>query len=397
MAKRGENIYKRKDGRYEGRYVRGHSVEGKTLFGYIYAYTYAEVKQSLTLAKAASKQAEPVRFIGKGTLGEFLLWWLKNVMRERVKASTYAQYQERIIHHIIPALGGVAVCKLSTEQVQEFVNVLSGKGLAASTTINIARLLRSAMQKAVELHVASVNPCDDVTLPNFEIKTRRALDRTEQVQLEQMAANAGKNVDIGVFLALYGGLRIGELCALRWRDFDLFSGTLTVRSTLQRIRNFEGGAAKTVLAESAPKSKRSMRQIPLPADVADKLRRYGKDAFGDNFILTDSIKPLEPRTLRARFDKIANNAGLSIPFHSLRHTYAARCLEHNFDIQTLSELLGHATANTTLTVYAHSVLEHKRLLTSRLCILSKIYEPSNEPSFASTAHKIKPCAASVSM
>ena len=104
--------------------MRGHCVNGKTLFGYIYAYTYAEVKQALTLAKASTKQAAPVRSIGNGTLGGFLLWWLKNVMRERVKVSTYAQYQERIFHHIIPALGGIAVYKLSKEQVQGFVNAL---------------------------------------------------------------------------------------------------------------------------------------------------------------------------------------------------------------------------------------------------------------------------------
>jgi integrase len=379
MAKRGENIYKRKDGRYEGRYIKGREADGRPFFGYVYSHRYEEVKTALTLAKAASKQEEPVRLIGKGGMGEWLPFWLEHTSKEQVKPSTYAQYHERVYRHLIPALGEVPVSRLTRAQVQELVWELSGKGLAAATVSSIAGILCSAMKKAAELRLTMKNPCENLILPRSECKERRALDRAEQIRLEKRLSFGGESVETGVLLSLYAGLRIGEICALRWRDIDLFGGSLTVRGTLQRMKNL-GSGPKTVLLEGPPKSRRSHRSIPLPAALTDKLRRRAKSA--DCYVLTGSSEPIEPRTLRARFSKLAAQAGLDIPFHSLRHTYATRCLELNFDVQTVSELLGHSGASTTMRVYAHSVFGHKRLLTERLSILSETDEPSNEPSEA---------------
>ena len=212
-----------------------------------------------------------------------------------------------------------------------------------------------------------------------------------------------------MFLSLI--LRVGEVCALRWRDIDLSAGILTVRSSVQRIKNIEDGAAKTILLESMPKSRSSLRHIPLPDDLIKKLRRVRNEAIGqglsggrkglsgdnnglsggskglnkgkqdltgnskglsgDSYVLTGNSKPMEPRTLRARFKVIADKAGLNVSFHALRHSYATRCLEYNFDIQTLSELLGHSNVSVTMKVYAHSVFDHKKQLTGRIRILSE--------------------------
>jgi integrase len=385
MARRGENIYKRKDGRYEGRYIKGRSMEGKARFGYVYGYIYAEVKATLTLAKAAARQSAPVRIIGKGSLADFLCFWLENVMYERVKTSTYAQYHERIYTHIVPMLGQIPVCRLTKEQAQAFVNGLSEKRLSHTTVRSIAGVLCSAMKKAVELRLASVNPCVDLSLPQGETKERRALDRSEQIRLERLLPLGGHKTELGVLIALYAGLRIGEICALRWRDIDLSSDTLTVRGTLQRVKNLGKQGPKTKIVEGTPKSKRSKRIIPLPAGLAEKLRSYRNDTPASCYILSGSEIPIEPHTFRKRFNRLSVQAGLDVSFHTLRHTFATRCLEHNFDIQTVSELLGHATASVTIQVYAHSVFEHKRLLTSRVHILSEVYKPSNEPSAAVSA------------
>jgi integrase len=379
MARRGENIYKRKDGRYEGRYIKGRNISGKPVFGYVYARSYAETKQILTLAKASSERRENVQIVGNGTLADFLSVWLNSTIRERVKLSTYAQYHARIHQYILPALGRIPVSRLTKEQVLAFIRELQVRSLAASTIRNIMGVLCLAMKYAADSRLTIANPCDRLALPQPDVSERRALERTEQVKLEQLLTYADSSVALGVLLSLYTGLRIGEICALRWDDVDLAARTLTVRSTLQRIQSFGDYRSKTVLVTGSPKSKRSFRCIPLPAGLTDRLRSCAKEGY----VLSGSETPVEPRTLRARFAKLREKIGLNVPFHTLRHTYATRCLEYNFDIQTVAELLGHSTANTTMKIYAHSVSEHKRMLTERIQFLSEIDKPSNKPSKAS--------------
>lgn len=379
MARRGENIYKRKDSRYEGRYIRGRQIDGKAIFGYVYGRTYAEVKQALTMAKASGGGDTSLCLIDGGNLEDYLNYWLEQVVKDRVKYSTYAQYQERVRSYILPALGNVAVANLSGAQVQCFVDSLKERSLASSTIRNIVGLLRMAMQKALSLHLTRGSPCNELILPPLETKELRVLDQLEQIRLEQQAESAEASIKIAVFLSLYTGLRIGELCALHWEDVDTAKGILTVRRTLQRVRHFEG-TAKTSLVEGKPKSKRSQRQIPLPRQIADKLNQHRNGAPNAFYVLTNATNPLEPRAVRAKFKRLCTKAELSLPFHALRHSYATRCLELNFDIQALSELLGHANANVTMKVYAHSILEHKRQLTGRIHVLSERSEPSNEPS-----------------
>jgi len=379
MAKRGENIYKRKDGRYEGRYIKGRHPNGKPFFGYIYGYTYAQVKTGLITAKAAASRNKLIRTIGKGSLAELLVYWLEEIKRGNVKPSTYAQYHHRIYKQIIPSIGMIAVFRLNKEQVQVFTNRLVKDGLAPSTIKNVVGLLDSAMKYACDYKLTTVNPCIGLTLPSAEKSERKALDRMEQLRLERLLPACEKGLEKAVVLALYSGLRIGEACALRWKDIDLFSGTLAVRGTLQRVKAFEG-ASKTKIVLGAPKSQSSQRTIPLPPEVTNRLRKWSAGMNRDSFVLTDHDAPMEPRTLRARYKRAAKRADINAPFHALRHTFATRCLENNFVIQTLSELLGHASAQTTMKVYTHSVLAHKRLLIGRIRILSEEYEPSNEPS-----------------
>ena len=385
MARRGENIYKRKDGRYEGRYIKGYRLSGKPFFGYRYAYTYAEVKAALNVAKAAVGPNKLIRTVGKGSLAELLVYWLERVKRASIKPSTYAQYHHRIYKAIIPAMGPLPVYRLKKEQVQGFADQLTGSGLSPTTVKNILGLLGSVMRYACEHQLAFVNPCMGVTLPTAETPGCRALSRVEQLRLERLLPADRTGPEQAVLLALYTGLRIGEVCALRWRDIDLFSGILTVRGTVQRIKTFREGA-KTHIALGTPKSRSSQRTIPLPPELIRRLCRWRAGVSDSCFVLTETTAPAEPRTLRARYTRLARKAGIHVSFHALRHTFATRCLENSFDIQTLSELLGHASAQTTMRVYAHSILAHKRLLVERLHILSEEYEPSNEPSQTAAAY-----------
>lgn len=378
MAKRGENIYKRKDGRYEGRYIKGRKIDGKPIFGYIYAYSYAQVKSSLQMVKASLGNRTSLKIIGKGSFGEFMNYWLCSVIKPKVKPSTFAQYYDRVHKHVIPSLGGIAVCKMSKTDVQEFINRLEQKNLAASTIRNIAGTLFSAIKKARELSLLEEDPCLDIKLPENTNKKSAVLSRKEQLELEKKALASEDSVQLAVFLALYSGLRIGEICALKWKEIDLKQGTVTVERTLQRVRNVEGGDVKTLLIEGSPKSHKSRRTVPLPKGLTAYLKSFNKSTH--LYVLSGTAVPVEPRRLRSQFKKLIAQTGLDIHFHCLRHTYATRCLENHFDIQTISELLGHSNAGVTMDIYAHSAMEHKRMLTGRVKVLSENYKPSNEPS-----------------
>jgi len=387
MAKRGENIYKRKDGRYEGRYIVGRKACGKPRFGYIYDYTYSAVKARLTLAKAVASHSESLRTLGDGTAAAFVRYWLENCAAPRVKQSTYVRYCERVDSYIAPHFGEQQLRRIDESQIAAFIKMLEARNLAPSTIAGVARLLKSILAKALELHLLTSNPCANMVLPEEREREIRVLSRSEQAALEAHAANDKSCVRLGVFLSLYTGLRIGEICALRWRDVDFAFGDVHVRRTLQRIKVIDEKNAKTTLLESEPKSKRSRRVVPMPHGLVTMLAEHRAAAERDAYVLSGSTTPLEPRTLRAQFKRVTEKLGVALPFHSLRHTYATRCLENHFDIQALSELLGHSNSAITSKIYAHSVSEHKRGLVSRIDVLSETNKPSNKPSAATKSGK----------
>lgn len=157
---------------------------------------------------------------------------------------------------------------------------------------------------------------------------------------------------------MYMGLRIGELCALKWEDVDLEKREITVSKTIQRIQ-VRNGKRRTKLVITEPKSANSMRIIPIPECLAELLKQFKNNA--DCFVLSDNKKPVEPRTMQYRFAKILRNADLpSVHFHSLRHLFATNCIALGFDVKTLSEILGHSSIEVTLSRYVHSSMDRKR-------------------------------------
>jgi integrase len=184
----------------------------------------------------------------------------------------------------------------------------------------------------------------------------------EQRKLEAAAKASGGNDQVSILLCLYTALRIGEVCALQWDDVDLDTGMLHVRQTLQRVRVAEAGpgAPKTRLMFLPPKTESSVRSIPLPPVLVALLRRH-KGTGNSKFVLSCEGGPMEPRTLQYHFKKLLAQAGLrDVNFHTTRHTFVARALEHDMDVKTISEILGHASPVFTMKRYAHSHEEHKR-------------------------------------
>ena len=157
------------------------------------------------------------------------------------------------------------------------------------------------------------------------------------------------------------GLRIGEVCALQWDDIDVASGVIHVSKTIQRIYLVDGQEKYTELIIDKPKTKNSIRDIPMTRDLLALVRPLKKIVRGDFYVITNAATPTEPRTYRSYFNKIQKELGLpKMRFHGLRHSFATRCIESKCDYKTVSVLLGHSNISTTLNLYVHPNMEQKR-------------------------------------
>lgn len=349
MAKRGENIYLRKDGRWEGRYIVGRKQNGKPRFGYVYGKKYMEVKRELTMLKAQCAQCPDLALVyGNGTLAEWMDYWLEKLTRPYIGETTYGTYKNQIKTHITPQLGETILYKLKPNDIQDLVNEKK-EYLSAGMLHNVYRLLRSAMKAAQEKGMIRDNPCVGIKLPKNRAKTPRVLSRKEQQRLEREAVHTGA---IEYLLCLYTGIRLGELCALRWSDVNFETGAIYVRGTMKRV----GGEA--ILG--APKSGNSEREVPVPAFVLKMLRTRMEQTGGLDFVFGTRGKAASMRTMQARLKALTKRIGLKgVHMHTLRHTYATRCLENRIGVETLSDLLGHSGPQITLKYYAHCTRENK--------------------------------------
>lgn len=366
MSRKGENIYKRKDGRWEGRYIRSYGENGKPKYGYVYAATYRETKQKLEERKSWGEGVQLGDIPNCNTpYGEVLDAWLQST-RINIKESTYARYFRLIETHIRLALGKYPVCKISTQLLEGFIRDqldsgrLDGKGgLSPKMVTDILTIIKSSMEYARYNGFDIICDLRRLTIKKKE-KEMRVLTQAEQSALVNVLLADTDRYKFGVLLSLYTGIRIGELCALRWEDISITAATLKVRKTMQRIQDTSVGATtKTKVIITEPKSQCSARDIPLPqfiVDTAQKLVDHPKA-----FVLSgDKNKYVEPRTMQNHFKAYVKESKIEdANYHALRHTFATRCIEVGFEIKTLSEILGHANVNITLNRYVHSSFDLK--------------------------------------
>ncbi len=364
MSRKGENIYRRKDGRWEGRYIRGRKQDGKAVYGYVYAKTYYDVKRKLTMAIVDLEYKEKEKKEINVTVYDFALSWLSDI-KIQVKQSTYMRYKNIINNYLFVEFHGIMMKNLTAECLRNHCNHLleSGgvrkKGLSPKTVADILSLIRNILKYAQENGWQTACSGKEVVIKQIP-KEMCVLHLTEQKILCEYLSDHISERNIGILLCLFIGLRIGEICALKWEDISLTEKTIHVHHTIQRIQIEGNSNKKTKVIITTPKSKCSIRTIPIPDNIINILNKISPNQCG--FLLTGTEKKyVEPRTMQNHLKKVLESASLrSVNFHALRHTFATRCVEVGFDIKSLSEILGHANVNITMNRYVHPTMDLKR-------------------------------------
>ena len=354
MARHGENIYHRKDGRWEGRYCTGMRPDGRRIYKSVYGKRYTDVRRELAIQRALLYPQQECPRNDDVRFEERTAYFLEYKVRPFVKETTLVGYRRLIVRHLVPAFGGMLLNELEPEDLQRYFSMQRGV-LSSGTIGNIFSLLRTILRDAYADGKLSRQVWQNVRLPKDEKAPVRVLDRSEQTEVENLSLAQGR---FEFILCLYTGIRLGELCALQWEDVDLEGRRLTIRHGMQRVS--PGGDSHVTMG--TPKSSSSQRVIPLPpflcGMLAEMRSRAGADA---RFVIPGRDgKSCDMRTIQTRFQRLTDELGIAgAHVHTLRHTFATRCLECGVGIETLCALLGHSTATVTLRYYAHSTPQQR--------------------------------------
>lgn len=359
MSRRGENIFKRKDGRWEGRYKTGIKDNGWAKYSSVYAHSYSECSQKLQAAKNGCISKK-----NSITVGRLFEQWLES-KKNTVKKSTYVNYITLYDRYIKPYFEDVKAEILTAFTVNRHISELlenGGKnksGLSANTVQAVIVLLKSVMVYGSDVYGIK-NQIRKVSLPRTESKAVETFTKQE-MEVIRRHIRLGNSSDMGILLCLYTGMRIGEICALKWSDIDLNLQLISVNKTMYRIKNPAENSPKTIVIIDTPKSRSSIREIPIPTFMIDELANMKKNYSGDSYFLTGNKRYLEPRAYRERYKSFLKSASIQYRnFHVLRHTFATECIACGVDVKTVSELLGHSSVKITLDRYVHSSMENKR-------------------------------------
>ena len=301
------------------------------------------------------------------TVGGFLDSWLETVIKGSVRYSTYTSYKGYINNHINRFIGDDALAETKPANIQEFVSKLIEDGRIGARTIGIiVRLMSHAFSYAEDYELILRNPCRRIRLPKVEEEEVEIFDNTEQTRIEKAVLNSGDNRNYGVLLTLYTGLRIGELCALKWENVDFGNKCLYIRKSLNRAERNDGSGKKTMMVECEPKTKKSKRIIQLPDFIIKILRKLKSESNSQYVFSMKNGKFVHPRTMQMLHKKLLAAAGVSYNnFHVLRHTFATRA-GANGDAKTVSDTLGHSNAMITVNRYMHSQREQKQRMMNGL-------------------------------
>lgn len=361
MPRRGDNIRKRTDGRWEGRY-RVISEDGRKRYLSVYGKTYGEVKEKISAemylsGRADSAVLQPVQISGNPQVCDIdfcvlMEEWLGEVEQNR-KYSTYVKYKKLYTCHIQNVFSSDKLSQMTNGYIQTHLAALE---ISDATRQNVLAVMKQALRYAEKQYgypMPSLMGCTMQKRPH----SIEVMDRMEQIRLIQFLNSDMDISKAGIYLCLFTGIRLGEVCSLKWADIDQNRGLLHVNRTVQRIESKEG-PTKTVLLESPPKSVFSKRIIPMSDSLLSLLIKFKRE--GQEYVLQKN-RPMEPRTYQNHFKKYLKQINApNYNFHVLRHTFATNCVDSGMDIKSLSEILGHSNVQITLNRYVHPSMDTKR-------------------------------------
>ena len=289
---------------------------------------------------------------------EIIRLWRED-KKQYVKTSTISAYTLLIENHILPAFGKAD--RINEADVQEFVFEKLNSGLSQKSIKDILIVLKMILKFGVK------NGYFEYTQIDIKFPTQR-----ERQEIEVLSRSNHRKVishiqenftfrNLGIYICLCAGMRIGEICALKWEDIDTENGIISVKKTIQRVYMIEGEERYTELILDSPKTKNSIRDIPMTRDLLKLLKPLKRIVNNNYFVLTNEAKPTEPRTYRNYYKQFMQEIGVPIlRFHGLRHSFATRCIESKCDYKTVSVILGHSNISTTLNLYVHPNMEQKK-------------------------------------
>ncbi len=369
--KRGEgSVHLRKDGRWEGRVVIGYDDKRLPITKNVLAKTKTECTDKLKKLRESCNSQPSGKLRLDMLFGEWLDFWYQNYSKPKLRSTTQMGYENAIYKHIIPALGKTPLDELTANELQQFCAKLKkegrlirtelyGKGVSDRSVRSCYAVIRMALDRAVKDGLIRANPAADCKCPPKNAKEMKVLTREE---MQRFLIQAKEEGYFELFLLeLATGLRRGEVLALQWDDLDFATGELRIQRQVYR--------ANGELVVSEPKTKAALRTIVLPPSLVEVLKEY-RQGVTSRWMFPSPAKedsPLDPATCRKRLQIILEHAGCKkVSFHALRHTFVSTALESGMDVKTLSTIIGHVSAATTLDIYSHITDEMRRTAATKI-------------------------------
>lgn len=296
--------------------------------------------------------------MNKKSISEIVTLW-KTDKKQYVKKSSFSAYTLLVENHLLPIFGNKYI--IEETDVQGFVFQKLETGLSHKTVKDILIVLKMILKFGAKNKWIDYSPFDIQFPTERERHNIEVLSKSNQKKIMSYIQEHFTFRNLGVYICLSAGIRIGEICALTWGDIDTENGIISVNRTIQRIYVIENGERKTELILDTPKTKNSIREIPISKDLLRILKPFKKIVNSSFFVLTNDAKPTEPRTYRSYYKNLMKELNMpELKFHGLRHSFATRCIESNCDYKTVSVLLGHSNISTTLNLYVHPNMEQKK-------------------------------------
>lgn len=288
--------------------------------------------------------------------------WLQ-FKKTQIKESTYLNYNYIVNKRLVPQIGKLNIKQIQLYNFNGLIGILMER--LSNKTVRDAIVVLKGILKFSEIKYDKDFKLELIATPKIAKKEVQIFKESETRKIKDYCLKNKNPRTIGILICTYTGLRIGELCALKWEDFNVEKRTIDVTHTMQRVYK---GKKDTAVIYTTPKTQKSIRRIPISHTLWGMLKKEINSFDKEAYVLTgEREKYMEPMCLRNYYKQLLKNCDISYrKFHCLRHTFATKCIKVGMDVKSLSEILGHSNVSITLNIYVHSSIETKEYYIDKL-------------------------------